>query len=332
MGVQVGPEYAGARRYNEDPLYDTVFSYVTAWQRASKNQLRKHFIDLRNNNGWAVEMIALDKKLENVGKKIRKEGKLANRLSNFEQILQAEIISSDDFNHYKREDKAGKNDDSTQHMLSRYVIESFYRQDADMELLELDNNGNFRNAINTYELIACKSDEEIQRKDSYSETKYAADRDNLMIQKQLLSSLLTASGLFSQGVFNLDLQIEKSDLADFAKCCLKNKVKIEQLFEVQVRSDVIDKPIQQLNTILKILGLSTIKQQIKQSGGKKYYFYRLDKNKLESVSHWASRRVETSFDDWKELRNAKIIRLRGGTPDAKSGELLTAKDPMDLKD
>ena len=74
--------------------------------------------------------------------------------------------------------------------------------------------------------------------------------------------------------------IQHSDLTDFADALVRQKAVIETHLGLEVRSDVKTKPIQQLNGILKLIGLRLEPLRPQKSNGRKVYQYRLDAESL----------------------------------------------------
>jgi hypothetical protein len=295
----------GTKVYHHDALYDTVFSTITASQRASKNHLRKHFIDLRESNGWTVELVSNEKDLSSIGKDVRQRAKEALRQVQFEQIVQAKKIDADEYDDLKDRERDGSLREAEVPALRRYEIESFYLLDeVTAQVFKADDAGNFRKQVQMYELIM-SPDEDLRRLDDFDErgTKHISDRSQRLLKKEILMSLLNGAGVMRDGQFDYSLIVDSSSLTDFVSECHSRKVQLERLFNVNIRRDIGSKPINQLQIMLKLVGLSVSKQRRDQSGGQSTILYSLCESELENLKHWTSRRADAALrEEWKRGR------------------------------
>jgi hypothetical protein len=292
----------GSKKYFVDELYETVFANITASQRASKNRLRKNFIDLREANGWTVRTVTKEVERVALGKEVRKSAREERRQAEFGRILQARQITYEEYSDFKRAEKSEMLSDANKPLMRRYEIESFYYQDADIALLEEDDEGNLRKGVRNYELLMA-TDEELKKEDSYHSRALTGDRAEGLLRKHLMSGLLHKAGLMANGKFDTDLVIDASKLAPFAAECIKEKKRIERLFQIDVRSDAVKKPVQQLNAILSWLNLVVAQAGTKQQQGKKQYLYRLDLERINSLLAWGGMRANPeNYEHWKSVR------------------------------
>ncbi len=290
----------GTKLYNEDPLYDTVFSNVTSWQRGSKNDLRYHYINMKEQHGWKVTAIDSDKKLYGLGKCIIQSGVEKNIQYLCELTVTAEILTPDEYDKKINAEKAGGLKPEEIYALRRYEIESFYRHTIDTDLFMTDNSGGFRYQLRNFELLN-EDLNEILKKDSYDDTNYFSDRTHRVQKQNLLKTLLTTSGIWDDGQFCTDKQITLNDLTAFTKACLDNKSALELFFDIPVRKNIVNNPVQQLGDVLKLLGLSLSKSTTRVNG-KKIYRYKLNREKLTTLIDWIDHRKNTVLNDWIQSR------------------------------
>ena len=71
----VGFDEFGRSAYLEDDPFLDMASLIVSQQRASKNNLKRHFIELKKRQGYAVTMIEPDGTLQFEGQKLAKLGK-----------------------------------------------------------------------------------------------------------------------------------------------------------------------------------------------------------------------------------------------------------------
>lgn len=296
-------ETDGRKIYDEDPLYETVYSTITAAQRASKNHLKKNFIELRESDGWTIEKSEDNSSLKASGRTSAQLGKDARIKAGFERILGARCLTTEEYDSLKCSAKKGTILDEDTFAMRRYEIESFYRKDATIDLLEEDSDRKLREAINRYEFLMTE-DAELQRRDLSAEMQLVPDKPHYVLKKKHLSNLLNRASLLKSGVFIEDAVIDASMLGEFSAYCLKEKPTIERLFDLNLRRDVVRDPIKQLKQVLGLFGLSLTKIDRDQSGGRSRTLYQLDADKLNSMRNWVSRRAdETLAKQWMNMRN-----------------------------
>ena len=309
-----------------DEMYDTIYSVVTASQRASKNRLRHHFIELRRSSGWAVEEVAVDKETTRLGKEIGKAGKEALRQVRFEQILTAPAITSERFEALKKEQRTETLKDSDRAAMRRYEIESFYRTDATPELLATDDEGRLRQSIRTFEILMADN-EALRQKDMWETDSLTPDQGQLLLKKQLLRAIFEAAGVMREGAFDVDIAVETAQLDRFTHAVVERKIEIERHFGVQLRADVTNKPVRQLKDLLALVGLSFGPPRTEQRDKAKRYFYRLDTPPLRTVSDWTDvRRDPHRLESWAASRDDSISSEGSGSV---QGDPEDISDPLD---
>ncbi len=300
--LRIDPD--GTKVYDQDEFYDTVFSTVTASQRASKNRLRHNFIELRRSNGWTVEVVGADESLSDAGQAVAKHGKTERRRIEFERLLSARQISAEDYDGLRQAADADRLREADIPSMRRYEIEAFYLMDATMYLLEEDDEHRLRSAVLAYENLVA-SDDELRRRDQYAESSLIPDKPQHLLKKHVLRDLLQAAHVMRSGVFDRTAVIDASMQGAFATYCLKHKAQIERLFEVSVRQNTRRDPIRQLQGLLSVVGLSVVKDRRDQSDGASRTFYRLSEERLDRIEGWAQRRRDADLrESWKHGRTS----------------------------
>jgi hypothetical protein len=298
--LSINPD--GSKQYHQDVLYETIFASVTAMQRAAKNRLLKNFRDLKRHNGWTVVDVENNVDLAREGKKAIDAGKERIVKMTEEGILGAEMIGPEMYDAYQRKVDSGKITTEEKLAMRRYELESFYCEDVTPVLLKQHDDGRFRKCVRKFEMLYL-SNEDLRSKELRDEYKLAGDRQNPAQQQKLLVSLFSAAGLMdADKQFDVSKELEIVDLAGFIKECIRKKLQIERLLDIPVRKDVRDNPVQQLNALLRLVGLSLNKPKTKSSGGGKHYVYTLDGDKLAVVQAFAQRRADQPFRlAWKTM-------------------------------
>jgi hypothetical protein len=296
-------ERDGTKVYDRDEFYETIFSVVTAAQRASKNRLRQNFMDLRQANGWTVNVVGADPDLSREGKFISERGKAERRHAEFERILRARQVTADEYDALRRDAERERLKEADLPTMRRYEIESFYLTDVTLDLLEEDNERRLRNAITWYELLMA-SDEDLARRDHYAEPDLTSDKPFFLLKKKVLQDLLKMAHLIDEGRLARNAVMDASRLTEFSSYCFEQKAQIERLFDIGVRTDARRNPITQLKLILKLIGLGLVKHGRDQSGGTSKVLYRLNSAGLDQLEKWTALRAPESREEWRRRRTA----------------------------
>ena len=299
----------GSKIFHQDELYERVFSSVVAKERASKNQLLRNFRDLKFHNGWSIIDIEPDNETTRIGKQLSDSGKARLVQISDLALLNAEAIGPDRYDEYLLKNNTGKKLTKEETFsMRRFELESFYYEKISQELIDLHNNGKFKSSIKNFELLNM-SEKDLRSKDINDNSSMFPDKHSYLEQKNLFHSLLISAGLMKPDMqLDSSKKLELLELDNFASLCLSQKSKIERLFKIPVRKDVCRNPTQQLNSILKLLGLSLIKPKTKSLNGDKRYIYILDADKLDLIQRVANRRADIALKEvWNKTLKSRDI-------------------------
>ena len=293
----------GVKVYSEDPLYESVYANVTALQRGSKNRLRNNFCDLRRHNGWEIIVVSNDTALSGEGRKVLRESRVLAWDDWVCRVMGAEVLPTSRYDELRRQSETRSLSEAEQSAMRRYEIESFYYRDVSEALLELDDNGRFRDSVRMFEYLRT-SDAELRDRDSSSRKLLPSDRSNLLVKKQLLVRLLTTAGVLrGDGAFDAEVTVSAADLDEFIKRCCATKNRVELLFDTPIRSDIGRKPTQQLGALLQLVGLKLERAEIRKVGGRKTYRYKVSPVSLHLMASIVERRADSAVKTaWKESR------------------------------
>lgn len=301
--IDISPEGEKVFRKKDvvDTLYGAIYASVSANRRASMNDLRRNFVKLRESAGWSIVTEAGSRELANEGNAIQNAKKKIAQAVRYQRILTAEHMSLSDFTDLKR--KSDENmSEAERDAMERWDIESFYYCDISLDLLQEDNDWTLRHAVLTYQLLTAPDDVLMQR-DHADKADLFLDRHKRLMKKSLMVELFSTAGIFTDGVFDAEIEISGSSLYRFADVCVANKSRVEELLKIDVRSDVKRKSVQQLTACLKLLGLSLARSRVEQAKGKKRYFYKLDPVSLEQVKGWAAHNADPELREaWYDSR------------------------------
>ncbi len=76
---------------------------------------------------------------------------------------------------------------------------------------------------------------------------------------------------------------DQRQLGAFARFASENKAAMENLLGMEIRSDVLEKPMLQLGAVLGLIGLRLTGAGTVKAAGEKIYRYRLDPGSLQAM-------------------------------------------------
>jgi len=275
-----------------DITYLDIYADVTAMERASMNRLRSNLYQLRKRNGWQLIHVPMNSEMSATGRESIALAKEQIKAENNAAIVRAARIDAIEYERMR--DGPGKRKiltDDQEFSMRRYEIEAFYRTDLSQELVELDDGKRYRDKVRAMEIYLTPMEQLVAR--SLGERKREllhSDRAYAPKKRQLLHSLLSAAGIAdSTHMIKADVEFSKESLGEFAKVAERESSALEELFGIHVRTDVRDKPIEQLSTILEVIGLS--KQSTRRCKGARYY--KIEESKWNSILEIVERRAST---------------------------------------
>lgn len=258
--------YTGAPEYDFAEPFLELHATILSAQRASKNALKKNFIDLREHNGWKVVDMVKDDPMATAGGVLSKLGKAAALDQYIAGILAAPKISWEETDKLGERRKRAKISAEENNAIERYWTESFYGEDATEEILRLDNRGVYRDKVRRLEGIV--------------EARPYAGKVGAEIS--LLSKLIESAGLLNaNGKLEVDKLVTAESLKSFAVYCRQAKLSIQRVLEKVIRKDIKEKPTQQLNEILALCGLKVVVARTVSKGDAKIYEYQLDRKSYD---------------------------------------------------
>lgn len=311
--LDISPD--GTLKYQDNESYLNLYSTVVAIHRASKNNLRYHFTKLKESNGWKVVKIEMDEQATELGKEINRLSKELEEQDRITGILGAKLITRQEYDILEeRKDREALSDDE-EHAMRRYEIESFYLEDVSEDLIEMDNDGHFRNCVRNYERFYGSHKDMVHLDRAERKTKRdIPDREQRLLWRQTLQDIFNSAGLLGADKrIRTDVVIENDSLDKFAAYCRKDKVKIEIQFEISIRTNIKKNPTQQLGDFLRLLGLKLEMVKTKKKGKKKVYCYNVPNSLVEMLEAIKANRGNSELSkQWNNQReNTTNNRLFG---------------------
>lgn len=284
----IGYDENNNKIYDMDDSLLSLHAEVLALSRASKNSIRKHFIDLKTYNGWNVTEVKTDTRETQIGRDAFKKSKEEIARLRCEMICNAEKITD-------KEEKRLKDLSSRTALMeakiSRYWIEKFYGEDISPALVELDDETRYQSKVRMMAAYLSNDDQSMNH-DKPQQQKFSADRNFNYAKKILLKELFIAAKLCdAEGNFIKDKSIYNDDLIEFKKICNKKRGEIETILRIDVRADLNEKPMTQLGAFLKLLGISRNKPKNGAVNGKRARYHKIDQSTLEAVMKYAKKQL-----------------------------------------
>ncbi len=327
-------------RYEDDgkPVYAddgglvNIWARVLAASRGSKNRLAPLFTALREDAGWCPVSVQPDAEASKAGKEAMGAAKDARLQDREQHILSAAEISIAQAKKLQdQQDRGASLTEADRWALERHRIEQFYGgEEISAELIELDDEGRTRQAVMRLECLTSNRDwfanrdaEEIER------GLLPFDRRRLLVQRDILETLLVAAGLFDAQArqFRIDVMVTAADLSQFMAAVEAKAKQIETIFGMTLNADRRQNPVGQLKRVLALVGLEVVLTETVQKDGKKTRRYALPSGRLDDLVAAVARRDarfkrddavprglqkdRVAPDSAKEMR-AYVLKLRAG--------------------
>jgi hypothetical protein len=296
---------------------------ITMQQRASKNLLRKNFVDLKMSQGWSVAVIPKDELAMAEGRKFRSLGRKLAKKRLIDQLLRSKTLDFDTCKDIEeRLDNRGEEvsvDEFTS--FQRTLIELYYGEEISAQLIEKDSNWRMRRAIskhNEFLEFVRNGALQVDSNDINSVVKRKIFADGEM-RSAILYHLFLLTPVFKAGQFDCSVDYSTTDLMRFGKAAKKIKAMIETHVGTKIGHDIEDKPALYLRSMLGVIGLETMKTRVTVSGGQKTYHYTIDPDSLDFVTNVLVRRSSSLTHGWafvnREYGFTNAQRLESEKPD-----------------
>ena len=278
-GLQYYLDQNGAHAsMGQHPFVD-LLSTIIASRRQSMNRLRENFILYKQKTGWNVESVEHNELLAQDGKLLRQ----ASRVTRTKK-LQSRLLAAADITEAQRvelDDKKKKNDamtDDEKAALNKYWITHFYRQEITKKLLDFDDEGKTRQKINLLERVIDPKNKLVRYQDIDVETAMVIESKltpNQLRKPVLLRELLIAAGIFDPTTmsFVLDVSYTAQSLFKFVELLKSKEAKdrFTYVFDKEVNENIEQRPIVQVGSLLKMVGLGHEAIKKNKGGGMSVY-------------------------------------------------------------
>lgn len=307
----------GREVYAEDTPLIRMAARIVAEERASKNNLRSNFIKHKEAQGCSIVHVDKDIGAAAIGSGLVRIGTQIREEAYAQRILQAKVLTRPMFERVKKKLERG---DAVAEEVSwdyqRTGIELFYREHASVELIRSDQRGRRRGQV----ILLRSATQQLADLDRLLQDPLQPLPGNLRFMRSsgspayVIARLLrltpfyaimardgssggsvgeallrcdpaTGRPLFRGGV-NFEAVADARDLSAFVGFVRANKPGLETQLGMPIRSDLDQKPIQQLGAVLKMLGLPLVQEKKIKVSGETIRRYQID-----PAEHEAMRRV-----------------------------------------
>ncbi len=305
---------------------------VTMQQRASKNLLRKNFVDLKINQGWDVVVVPKDELAMAEGRKFRALGRKIAKKKLIDQLLMSRTLDFDTCKDIEeRLDNRGEEvsvDEFTS--FQRTLIELYYAEKISAQLIERDSDWRMRRAISKFSEFSTFAGThslhfDFKNINSIVKRKIFSDPE---IRSALLHYLFSRTPVFKDGQFDCSAEYSIVDLATFGRVTKKLKGMIETHIGCKIGHDIEEKPAFYLRALLAVIGLEPMKTRVTVSGGQKTYHYTIDPSSLDFVTTILARRATAGTHGWAFInREYGFINPQGMESEIPDNPLISAGSP-----
>ncbi|WP_186090422.1 MULTISPECIES: plasmid replication protein, CyRepA1 family [Burkholderia] len=291
--VLKGYDWKGRPEYYENDKLIEVYAQVTSMSRASMNNVREHFVDLKMREGWEVHEVPQSDEEYDMLKKQYYGAKKQVAEDEFAEVASASRITSKKYRELQSKQTLTVDEKAQK---ARYQIEKFYDvTEVTPDLVRLDNRGAYRKCVEFYTLFVAT---ELQR-NTYAlsqQGKSVVDRTDYVRKCALLKKLLRSAGVVDEyGTLDTFAEFESKTLDAFVAMVELHALDIGNILEVSVREDLWEKPMSQLSSLLKLIGLKTTKKAVNK-GAKKIYQYRLDMDSIDLLEKYRERQAQNLYE------------------------------------
>jgi hypothetical protein len=306
--------------YFRDHPMMIMIAHILSFQRASKNRLRKNFVSYKQRLGWKVTPVIYDEHKSESGRNFFKLGKKLTSQKEIDAVVNADSLTDAQIESIaeRLESNFATVTIGEKHALWKNRIAKFYGRKVDAYLVKLDDKSRFRERLRNFEAVSSLSyiKKLIQEKKSYAKDK-AARIDQKVRESMspsfpsrqiLLYEMLSRTPYFKHGKFDPNLTFKTEDCVSFAKFTKEQRKFIETQLSIAVPRDIGKKPIQMMQKILKLVGLSQSRDRTQVINGKKIYIYRLSfetlqrnqelcRTRADALKKSVSRDIRTQIND-----------------------------------
>ncbi len=287
------------QRQEIEPFYQLA-AMILAAQRASKNDLKKNFLEYKTRQGWTIVSVQVDDSMIELGKEIKKYGDISKKEKYVESVVNALPLNRVAFNDivHRLEWDEGPVSEEEAFALAQTRIELFYGHPISEQLVRDDDGGKLRAQVQMYELLQTLIASQGVLGDVDPSPKNMLIK-NRGIGAQLLHLLFSKTPIYRNGKFDSTVIYTKESLTDFAAEAKRLDVFVQTHLNVHLRADIETKPTTHLHILLRMIGLDIIEpQKPTVLNGVKSYHYAISGQSLLKMNNLVDRRKCPKLIGW----------------------------------
>jgi hypothetical protein len=273
----------------EHPLI-MIAAHMISAQRSSKKRMAYYFEKLRNQAGWSVEVVERAEPTKGNAEKGAKRSIADRRVHN---ILNAKNIDVSDYlDLAMKVDRGEVVSEAAKWQYERARLHYSYKSEVTEALIQQDDGGRLSKQIEDYKFLRrqLRANYEIPQSilsTSLNSQKLTRGKNPI----SLLATILESAELVDGTALSVDASVNNLTLKSFTQLCKKNSVLIEESLRIELRDDLKQNPIRQLNAFLKIVGLKLSGKKRSKSKGKNLRFYGIDASSIKLMEDLSERFV-----------------------------------------
>ena len=302
---------------------------VSMQQRASKNLLRKNFVDYKHLQGWTILEVPKDEDEMRLGKEFRRIGLKISRQKLVHRILQSKTLDWDSMKSIEDrfEERFSDVDADEFVALYRTRLELFYGEAVSEELIERDEDSRMRAGIRNFEkFMTGMNPKELAHATILMDTIIPKLLPDENIRQGVLQFLLSKCPFYNDRTFDCTIEVNTTDLDRFKSSVIKNKSLVETHLDIAIGGDIKKKPVLYLGRVLGVIGIKLKKVRTQVVNGEKIYVYSVDQDTLNFAKMIQLRRQTPGMSGWGFVNKMYGFKLAdrdegkvGGTPNRLDG-------------
>jgi hypothetical protein len=284
------------------PPFLLLGTLVGMQQRASRNLLRKNFVDYKKWQEWIIKEIPRDDKTMKLGREFIRLGRKLSHDKAVDLVLAAPTLDWKAMTEIEERFEEQYSDVTEGEFISLYRtrLELFYGEVVSRELIERDDSGYMKRAIIEYiGLWNRQKASDVSIAANVVSSVHAKILPFEVVKPGLLKFLLSLTPCYHDGQFDCTVKMTSDDLGEFKRAMIKHKAIIETQLDIAIGMDIKDKPMLYLRRVLEVIGLKIARVGDQTINKKKVYYYVLDQQSLDFVEMIRLRRETPGATGWR---------------------------------
>jgi hypothetical protein len=237
--------------------------------------------------GWTVQEEVANQELASLGGSLLKIGEELVEEQIVERLMNAPVLSADAYNILREQrEKNEFLEPEERDSYWRASIERFYGCPINPDVIRLDLDKQSRETVKLFAEVTDSTFLKLKGKIIGMRVEEKGLEEvvlsNHRLRPMMLFHLFSTTPLFDGARFLTDVEITTDDLRDFVIACRKIELEYQTQFKKTFNQDLEAKPIKQLGTFLRMIGLKFASRSSTKNGVKTY-LYRINPDSLNTM-------------------------------------------------